>query len=77
METRKITLYSSSECGRCPIIRMMLDTHNVLYEEIMDNFELMESKGIENVPALEIDGEIIDEYIHVLRWLHDNNYYGF
>lgn len=77
METRKITLYSSSECGRCPIIKMMLDAHNVPYTEIQDNFDLMESKEIENVPAFEIDGEIIDEYPHVLRWLHDNNYYGF
>lgn len=72
-----ITLYTLSECGRCPIIRMMLDTHNVVYSEIMDNKDLMKTKHIENAPALEIGDTIIDDYHDVLRWLIKNNYYGF
>jgi len=73
---KPITLYTLSECGRCPIIRMMLDTHNVMYTEIMDDRELMKEKNIENAPALEVGDTIIDNYHDVLRWLIDNNYYG-
>lgn len=72
-----ITLYVLSECGRCPIVKMMLDTHNVAYTEIIDNRELMKSKNIENAPALEIGDKIIDDYHDVLRWLINHNYYGF
>lgn len=77
METRQITLYSSSECGRCPIIKMMLEANNVPYTEIKDNFKLMEEMGLENVPALDVDGELFDEYWKVILWLKDNNYYSF
>ena len=72
-----IILYSLSECGRCPIIKMMLDAHNVQYTEIMDDRNLMKEKDIEGAPALEVNGKIIDSYPAVLRWLQNNNYYGF
>jgi glutaredoxin len=74
---KNITLYTLSECGRCPIIKMMLDSHNVWYTEIMDNRDLMKNKKIESAPALEVGGEIIDNYHDVLRWLMKNDYYGF
>jgi hypothetical protein len=54
----------------------MLDVHNVQYEEVIDNKPLMAEKEIENAPAIEVDGKIIDEYIYVLDWLKDNKYYS-
>lgn len=77
METRKIILYSSSECGRCPIVKMMLDANNVPYTEIKDDFTLMEQMDLESVPALKVDDELLDEYWKVILWLQDNNYYSF
>lgn len=63
----QITLYSSPECVRCQLVKQMLDEHNVQYEE----------KEIQHVPALEVDGRVIDEYSNVLMWLKENNYYSF
>ena len=74
-EKQHITLYSSSECYRCSLVKQMLDKHNVQYEEIRDNKPLMIEKDLIGVPAIEIDGKIIDEYTSVLIWLKDNNYY--
>ena len=71
-----ITLYSLSECRRCGIVKQMLDVHNVQYEEITDNRPLMEEKDIQRAPAIEVDGKIIDEYVYVLEWLKNNNYYS-
>ena len=74
-EQKHITLYSSSECYRCALVKQMLDKNNVQYEEIRDNKPLMIEKDLIGVPAIEIDGKIIDEYTSVLIWLKDNNYY--
>ena len=76
MGEKHIILYSLSTCKRCRIIKQMLDVHNVEYEEIVDDKQLMIEKEIENAPALEVDGKIIDEYVNVLNWLEKNNYYS-
>ena len=75
-DERHIILYTSSECIRCQIVKQMLDCHNVQYDEIVDNKQLMLDKDIEMVPALEVDNKIIDKYVGVLAWLNENNYYS-
>ena len=75
-EDRRIILYTSSECRRCKIVKQMLDCHNIQYDEIEDNKQLMFDKDIETVPALEVDNKIIDEYVRVLAWLNENNCYS-
>ena len=75
-ESGRIILYTSSECSRCKTVKQMLDCHNVQYDEIADNKQLMLDKGIETVPALEVDNKIIDAYVGVLAWLNENNYYS-
>ena len=74
---RKIILYSSSECIRCRIVKQMLNVHNVQYEEIIDNKQLMTDKGFSEVPAIEVDGKTIDEYTNVLHWMQTNGWYSF
>ena len=76
MGEKHIVLYSLSTCTRCGIVKQMLDVHNVQYEEIIDDKQLMKEKKIENAPALEVDGKVIDEYVDVLIWLRENNYYS-
>ena len=73
---QNIILYSLSTCTRCKLVKQMLDKHNVEYEEIIDQKALMEDKGCEGAPALEINGEIIDAYTNILAWLKKNNYYS-
>jgi hypothetical protein len=52
----------------------MLDTNNVEYTE-QTNRQIMIEKELLEMPALEVDGKIIDEYSMVLHWLRQNNYY--
>ena len=33
-------------------------------------------KGFEKVPVLEVDGKVIEEYVGILDWLHENGYYS-
>ena len=72
----KIILYTSDTCQRCAIVKQMLDIHSVHYTEITDR-EYAVSLGLEEVPAIEIDGKIISEYTSVLSWLEQNGYYSF
>lgn len=70
-----IILYSSSQCSRCSLVKQMLDNHNVKYT-ISEDKQLMLDKELLEIPALEINGKIIDEYSLVLHWLRENNYYS-
>ena len=36
----------------------------------------MMDKGFEKVPVLEVDGKVIEEYVGILDWLHENGYYS-
>ena len=76
MGEQHIILYSSSECTRCQLVKQMLNHHKVKYKEILDDKQLMISKGFEGVPVIEVDGKIIDEYVSVLDWLRQNGYYS-
>lgn len=69
-----VILYSSQECIRCRLVKQMLDTHNVQYTEVNDK-RIMIDKGIEQLPALEINEKIM-EYAEILTWLQQNNYYS-
>ena len=76
MGEERIILYSFSTCIRCNLVKQMLDEHNVQYEEIIDDKPLMIDKEIESVPAIEVNGKIIDQYSNVLSWLRKNGYYS-
>lgn len=72
----KITLYTSDTCHRCKIVKELFNIHSVEYEEVADR-ELILSMDVESVPVLEVDGQIIDNWISVLAWLKQNGYYSF
>jgi glutaredoxin len=67
----KLILYSSSECLRCKIVKNMMDIHGIEYTEILDDKPLMLDKGLEEVPAMEINGELLSTYREVLMWVYD------
>lgn len=72
----KIILYTSDTCHRCNVVKELLGIHSVKYEEVADR-DFILSLGLEGVPAIEVDGKIIDDYISVLAWLKKNGYYSF
>lgn len=76
MAEQYIILYSTSTCHRCALIKQMLNNHNVKYGEIKDNKQLMIEKGFESAPVIEVNGQIIDDYVRILDWLRKNGYYS-
>lgn len=75
MGEQNITLYSSSECTRCKLVKQMLDHHRVQYTEVQEK-QLMMDMGFEGVPVIEVNGEIIDEYSCILDWIRQNGWYS-
>lgn len=72
----KVILYTSNTCYRCHIVKDLFHIHSVKYEEVSDR-DLMLSMELESVPAIEVDGKIIDNWTSVLEWLRQNGYYSF
>lgn len=67
----KLILYSSSECLRCKIVKNMMDIHEIKYEEILDEKQIMLDKGLNEVPAMEVDGKMLGTYREVLMWVYE------
>ncbi len=65
-----IVLYSTG-CPKCKVLKEKLAQSNVSYKEINDVKE-MEAKGIDAVPVLEVDGNMLD-FINAVKWVNARN----
>lgn len=63
----KIILYSTG-CPMCSVLKKKLDAKNVDYIE-NNSVEDMNRKGIEQVPVLESNGEILD-FKKAIAWVN-------
>lgn len=54
----QVTLYSTG-CPKCKVLKAKLDIKEISYDIISDT-SVMINKGIETVPILEVDGNIMD-----------------
>lgn len=52
----QVVLYSN-DCPRCKILKSKLDEHQIEYR-VVDDIDIMESKGFMMLPMLEIDGQV-------------------
>lgn len=73
---KKIILYTSDTCHRCKIVKELFAIHSVEYEEVTDK-DLILSMDVESVPVIEVENQIIDNWVSVLCWLKQNGYYSF
>ena len=62
----------TTHCPRCIVLKKKLDAKNIQYEEITDE-KVIESYGVDLVPALVIGEEVLD-YNASVMWV--NSYYG-
>lgn len=53
-----ITLYSTG-CPRCNVLTKKLNATNISFNEVND-VDVIASKGIDTVPVLEVDGQLMD-----------------
>ena len=64
--------FLTTHCPRCSVLQKKMDAAAIKYEIIEDE-ETIKSYGIDFVPALVIDNEVLD-FSAAIKWV--NNYTG-
>ena len=62
-----ITLYSTG-CPRCNVLVQKLDSKGIEYDVVSD-IDIMTEKGIETVPVLEVDGQLM-QFKEAIDWVN-------
>lgn len=63
-----IKLYTL-DCPNCKVLEFKLKKKNIEYETVKD-IEIMKQKGIQSVPVLEIDGELL-VFTEALKYVNE------
>jgi glutaredoxin len=64
-----IKMYSNG-CPKCNILKKKLNEKNIQYEECNDT-EIIKAKGIQFLPVLEINGDLLD-FKQATEWIGRN-----
>lgn len=64
-----IKIYSTG-CPKCKVLIKKLNEKNIKYEECNDK-EIMKAKGIQFLPVLEINGDLLD-FKQATEWIGRN-----
>lgn len=68
MNKEKIILYSNN-CPCCKVLKTKLDEKKIEYETVSE-LSLILSKGIQTVPVLEIDGQMLN-FKDAVKWVNE------
>ena len=63
-----INLYSTG-CPKCKVLKSKLDSKGIEYNVISD-IDIMTSKGIDTVPVLEVNGEMLN-FKTSMNWVEE------
>lgn len=61
-------VFHSSHCPRCKVLEAKLKQKGIEYEENND-IQVMQDKGLEMAPALEVDGKMMD-FKEAVNWVN-------
>lgn len=64
----QVILYSTG-CPKCKVLKAKLDSKEISYDIISDT-SVMINKGIETVPVLEVDGNVMD-FKTAVDWINE------
>ena len=64
-----ITLYTSSTCPKCKVIKSKLKSKNIPYSECQD-IPTMENLGIQSLPALQVDSKLILDFTQINAYIN-------
>ena len=64
-----VTLYTTSTCPMCKMLKQRLDEKNIEYKTIND-VEILQEKNIMHVPVLEVNNELFNLQ-QALVWLQE------
>ena len=62
-----VIMYSTN-CPKCKVLKTKLEDSNIKFT-INNNIEQMEKLGIESVPVLSVDGELLD-FSQSIKWIN-------
>ena len=62
-----VTLYSTG-CPRCNVLVQKLDNKGIEYD-VVNDVNVMTEKGIETVPVLEVDGQMM-QFKEAIDWVN-------
>ena len=68
MSERAIIVYSLPECERCQSIKDILKANEIEYTEV-NNRDDMKKLGLESVPAISLNGQLIKDYDDIIAWV--------
>lgn len=64
----KVVLYGVEGCPRCWSLSRMMEKNHIEYTKVSDVDTITKVKKLDNIPALEVDGQIM--YMQeAVRWL--------
>lgn len=63
-----VTLYSTG-CPRCNVLVQKLDNKGIEYD-VVNDVDIMTEKGIETVPVLEVDGQLM-KFPEAMKWVEN------
>lgn len=64
-----ITIYTTSTCPKCKILKKKLDDKGIAYEEFNDEDEL-QRMGILSVPIMSVDGRLM-EFPEAIKYVNE------
>jgi glutaredoxin len=65
------TIFYSTGCPKCKILKSKLDEKNIPYE-ICSDPQIMIDKGFKTVPMLEVNNKIMN-YTESVNWIKEQN----
>lgn len=64
-----IVLYTTKTCPKCKIVKTKLEDKKINYNLIDDPF-ILEEKGYDLLPVLEVDGVVLKSMIDINDWIN-------
>ena len=64
-----IVLYTTKTCPKCGIVKAKLDSKKIEYT-LIDDDAILEQKGYNLLPVLEVDGNIMKNMLDINAWIN-------
>lgn len=64
-----VTIYTTTTCPKCKILKQRMDSKGIKYEEVND-IETLSKKGIFSVPFIEVNNNLMD-FNKSLNWIKE------
>ena len=64
-----IVLYTTKTCPKCSIVKSKLQNKNIEYTSV-DDENILEEKGYDLLPVLEVDGNVMHSMIDINDWIN-------